>query len=146
MIGFAIVIVVLPVDGIAGQLELIPFQVAHGNNLAIFLGEKIAHIAPALRPAADHAHANAVAGGNGAVLAQSRAGNDRRKGCRRKDGGGRATDEVAPGELLVYCVLKRSPKLVVIILPPAAATFGLMLTTIPINLVGGLSIFNFAIF
>ena len=100
VIGPAIVVVVALIDGILRQFELVGFDVAHRDHLAIILREKVAQVSSALRAGADGADGDPIAGSHGAVLAQSRAG-DNGWEYRRGGGGNRGlAQKVAPCEFV----------------------------------------------
>ena len=78
-ISGAIVVLIALVDRRASLFELVLFHIAHSHNLGVRLVQKVAHVPPPLRPDANAADDDAVAGRHLALFAQRGSGDDRRK-------------------------------------------------------------------
>ena len=61
-VGGAVVVLVVLVDAVAGLVEVVFHDVAHGDDPGVFLIEEVAHVPLPLRPDADAADGDAVAG------------------------------------------------------------------------------------
>ena len=90
VIGFAVAVFVVAVDGVGGGGEVLLVDVAGGDDLAVSFGEEFIGVAGAHHAPADDAHGEAIGGG---VLAEDGSGDD----GGEADGGSGACEELAAG-------------------------------------------------
>ena len=88
VVGAAVGVFVVAVDGFEGGLEVLFVDVTGGDDLAVGFGEEFVGVAGSHHAPADDAHGDAIGGG---VLAEDGGGDDGGKA----DGGGGASEELA---------------------------------------------------
>ena len=86
VIRFAILVLVVPIDGVHRRREMFFVNVTRRDHLAVRFSHEIAGIARALHAPADDAHGDAFRGSRAAIRSQRAGGDDGR--CRHGGGGG----------------------------------------------------------
>src|SRR5579862_234090 len=91
VIGLAVLVFIVLVDGVDGGLEMVLVEVTSGNDLAILELEELCGVARPLHPPANYTQGNALGGSRLLILAERAGRNNGRCGKRQPRGGKKTT-------------------------------------------------------